>query len=68
MVRILRKGVLRTESIVASVVVLPLPVGPVMTIMPCGRSMSRLILRSSSARQSELRHIKQAAISRQQIE
>src|SRR5580704_15258991 len=36
MVRILRVVSLRIDSMVASVVVLPLPVGPVMTIMPCG--------------------------------
>ena len=36
MVRILTVGVLSAVSKVASVVVLPLPVGPVMTIMPFG--------------------------------
>ena len=40
MVRILRVGSLRTDSTVARVVVLPLPVGPVTTIIPCG-SVSR---------------------------
>ena len=36
MVRILREGWFKSDSMVASVVVLPLPVGPVMMIMPCG--------------------------------
>ena len=40
MVRILRVGSLRIDSMVASVVVLPLPVGPVTTIMPCGSASS----------------------------
>src|ERR1700727_910596 len=40
MVRIFREGSLRIDSMVASVVVLPLPVGPVMTIMPCGIASS----------------------------
>ena len=40
MVSILREGVLSADSIVASVVVLPLPVGPVMmTPCSCGKSM-----------------------------
>ena len=46
-VRILRVVSLRIESMVASVVVLPLPVGPVITIMPCGNASRRRIVVSS---------------------
>ncbi len=41
MVRIFRVGSLRIDSMVASVVVLPLPVGPVIRISPCGSASSR---------------------------
>ena len=54
MVRILRVGSLRIDSTVASVVVLPLPVGPVTTIMPCGSVSSRRKLASSRGREAEL--------------
>ena len=47
---------------VASVVVLPLPVGPVMTIMPCGSFNSRRSVVSSAARKSELFDDQQPAI------
>ncbi len=47
-VRILRPGSFRIDKIVASVVVLPLPVGPVMTIMPCGSFSNRLSATSSA--------------------
>src|SRR5580704_2910188 len=48
MVRILRDVSLRMLNMVASVVVLPLPVGPVMTIMPCGSASSRAIFRQQA--------------------
>ena len=50
---------------VASVVVLPLPVGPVMTIMPCGSFNSRRSVASSARRKSELFDDQQPAILRQ---
>ncbi len=40
-------GSLRIDSMVASVVVLPLPVGPVITIMPCGSFSNRRSVASS---------------------
>ena len=68
MVRILRVGSLRIDSMVASVVVLPLPVGPVMTIMPCGSCSSCASLRLVVRRQAELADVEQAAIARQQAD
>ena len=65
MVRIFRVGSLRIDRMVASVVVLPLPVGPVMTIMPCGSFSSRRSLTSSRRRKSELLDDQQPAILRQ---
>ena len=53
---------------VASVVVLPLPVGPVTTIMPCGSVSSRVSIASSSRRQAELADLQQAAVARQQAD
>ena len=47
---------------VASVVVLPLPVGPVTTIMPCGSASSRLQLRLVARRKAELGDVEQAAV------
>ena len=40
--------------------------GPVMTIMPCGKSSARRIARSSRGRKPELRDLEQAAVARQQ--
>ena len=65
MVRILRSGSFRIDRMVASVVVLPLPVGPVMTIMPCGSFSSRRSLASSARRKAELVDDQQPAILRQ---
>ena len=50
---------------VASVVVLPLPVGPVMMIMPCGSFSNRRSVASSRRRKSQLLDNEQAAILRQ---
>ena len=47
---------------VASVVVLPLPVGPVMTIMPCGSFNSLLSLTFRRRREAELVQREQPAI------
>ena len=47
MVRIFRVGSLRIDSTVASVVVLPLPVGPVTTMMPWGSLSNSRSLASS---------------------
>ena len=53
---------------VASVVVLPLPVGPVTTIMPCGSikqlAQHRLVMR----REAELADFEQAAVARQKAD
>ena len=65
MVRILRDGRLSAESMVARVVVLPLPVGPVTAIIPCGRSSSRrsfFVMR----REAQSGNVEQTAIARQQ--
>ena len=48
MVRILRIGSFRIDRTVASVVVLPLPVGPVTTIMPWGSFSNRRSVASSA--------------------
>ncbi len=61
-VRILRLGSLRIDRIVASVVVLPLPVGPVITIMPCGSFKQPPQLGLVRLREPELFHDQQAAI------
>ena len=68
MVRILRVGSLRTDSTVARVVVLPLPVGPVTTIMPCGSVSSPRSFASSAGRKAELFDCKQAGFFRQQTD
>ena len=68
MVRIFRVGSLRIDSMVASVVVLPLPVGPVTTIMPCGSSSSRRQDRLVVRGQAELADLEQAAVARQQAD
>ena len=54
---------------VASVVVLPLPVGPVTTIMPCGSASSLRQLAPRRARERpSLRDVEQAAVLRQQAD
>ena len=53
-VRIFRVGSFRIESMVASVVVLPLPVGPVTTIMPWGKAKRPVMIRSSRAARPSL--------------
>ena len=68
MVRILRVDSLRIDSMVASVVVLPLPVGPVTTIMPCGSSSSLRSSRLVMREQAELADFQQAAVARQQAD
>ena len=68
MVRILRVGALSAVSIVASVVVLPLPVGPVTTIIPCGSSSSRPDHAPVASAEAELAELEQAAIARQQAD
>ena len=67
-VRIFRVGSLRIERMVASVVVFPLPVGPVTTIIPCGSCNNRASLPSSAGRQAELVDREQAAVFRQQTD
>jgi len=47
MVRIFRVGSFRIDSMVASVVVFPLPVGPVIKISPCGSASRRRNVASS---------------------
>ena len=68
MVRILRVGSFRIDSMVASVVVLPLPVGPVTTIMPCGSASRRVMIASSRGGEAEPSHLEQAAVARQQAD
>ena len=68
MVRILRDGWLSSDSMVASVVVLPLPVGPVMMIMPCGSCSSRDQRRLVARREAELRDVSRPRSLRQQAD
>ncbi len=53
---------------VASVVVLPLPVGPVMTIMPCGSAEQAPHALLVVAGEAELADVEQAAVARQQAD
>ena len=65
MVRIFRDGSFRIDNTVASVVVLPLPVGPVMTIMPWGSVSNRLSVASSAGENPSFSIDEQPAILRQ---